>query len=207
VPASGVLAIVRLREHEPCDAMFDALAAADVDAIEVTLPTPGSVAAVRRWVGRTSAAVGVGTVRTWDDAAVAMDAGAQFIVSPTFAGDVVAAGVERSVPVVCGALSPTEIDGAWQQGATAVKVFPVGTVGGPAYVRAVREPLDDVPLLPTGGVTVESAQEYARLGCVGIGVGGALVSEDVVADRRWSELTSRAGRLVAAWRAGVSERG
>lgn len=202
---TGVLAIVRLRRHQPDDALFDALVAAGVDAVEVTLPTPGSLQAVERWVGRAVLSVGVGTVRSVQDVAAAADAGAQFVVTPTTVGEVIDACVQRSVPVVSGALSPTEIDTAWRHGATAVKVFPVATVGGPAYVRAVREPLDDVPLLPTGGVDVESTREYARLGCIGVGIGGALVSEPLVAAGDWAELTARAKQFVAAWHEGLAE--
>jgi 2-dehydro-3-deoxyphosphogluconate aldolase / (4S)-4-hydroxy-2-oxoglutarate aldolase len=202
---TGVMAIVRLRRHEPADALFDALLAGGVDSVEVTLPSPGSLAAVARWVGRAEISVGVGTVRSADDVIAAVDAGAQFVVTPTIVPEVVAACVEQSVPVVSGALTPSEIDAAWRHGATAVKVFPVANVGGPAYVRAVREPLDDVPLLPTGGVDVGSTREYARLGCVGVGVGGALVSETVVAQQDWAELTARAKDFAAAWQEGLAD--
>jgi 2-dehydro-3-deoxyphosphogluconate aldolase / (4S)-4-hydroxy-2-oxoglutarate aldolase len=204
--STGVLAIVRLRRHEPDDALFEALVAGGVDAIEVTLPTPGCLEAVARWAGRAEISVGVGTVRSVQDVAAAVEAGAQFVVTPTTVPEVIGACVARPVPVVCGALSPTEIDTAWSHGATAVKVFPVATVGGPAYVRAVREPLDDVRLLPTGGVDVESTREYARLGCAGVGIGGALVSEPVVAERDWAGLTARAKRFVSAWHEGLAER-
>lgn len=103
-------------------------------------------------------------------------------------------------------MTPTEIDTAWRQGAAAVKVFPVAAVGGPGYVRAVREPLDDVPLIPTGGVDAEATRAYARLGCVGVGVGSALVSEPIVAARDWSTLQQRAARFTAAWREGLADR-
>jgi 2-dehydro-3-deoxyphosphogluconate aldolase / (4S)-4-hydroxy-2-oxoglutarate aldolase len=202
---TGVMAIVRLRRHEPADDLFDALLAGGVDSVEVTLPSPGSLAAVARWVGTAEMSVGVGTVRSADDAIAAIDAGAQFVVTPTTVPEVVAACVEQSVPVVSGALTPSEIDAAWRHGATAVKVFPVATVGGPAYVRAVQEPLNDVPLLPTGGVDVGSTREYARLGCVGVGVGGALVSETVVAQQDWAELTARATDFAAAWQEGLAD--
>ncbi|MGH3366355.1 MAG: bifunctional 4-hydroxy-2-oxoglutarate aldolase/2-dehydro-3-deoxy-phosphogluconate aldolase [Nocardioidaceae bacterium] len=203
---AGVVAIIRLREHQPADALLDALVAAGVDAIEVTLPTPGSLEAVRRWVAKTSMTVGVGTVRTPTEAARAIDAGAQFLVTPTTVPQVVESATARAVPTVCGALTPTEIDTAWQLGATAVKVFPVATAGGPAYVRSIQEPLDDVRLLPTGGVTVESTREYARLGCTGVGVGSALASEALVAGQQWTELSERAAEFVTAWEEGQKDR-
>ncbi len=205
-PGTGFVAIVRLRRHEPPDELLEALAAGGVDSVEVTLPTPGSLDAVRRWVSRGGIDVGVGTVRTVAGARAAIEAGAQFLVTPTSVPEVLRTAADAQVPVVCGALTPTEIDAAWQLGATAIKVFPSGPVGGPAYLKAVAEPLDDVPMMPTGGVTVETAREYARMGCVGIGVGGALVAEGLVAEQDWAELTRRAGEFADAWRQGRSER-
>ena len=202
----GVLAIIRLRDHKPDDELLGALVDGGIRAVEVTLPTPGSLDAVRRWAADDRVVVGVGTVRTERDAVLAAEAGAQFIVTPTTVLDVLRVGAERSVPVVPGALTATEIDLAWHHGAAAVKVFPISAVGGPAYLRAVREPLDDVLVLPTGGVDPAAAQEYARAGCVGVGAGGRLVAEQVVADRDWAALTDRASEFVAGWEAGRRDR-
>ncbi|GII85161.1 2-dehydro-3-deoxy-phosphogluconate aldolase [Sphaerisporangium siamense] len=199
---SGVVAIIRLRESEPDDAIATALLDGGVHVMEVTLPTPGSLGAIRRWSTHGDLLVGAGTVRTVADADAAIAAGARFLVTPTTVPDVLAAARAAGVPVVCGALTPTEIDLAWHRGATAVKVFPVSAVGGAGYLRAVREPLGDVPLLPTGGVSLADLASYARMGCAGAGVGGALVSADLVASRRWAALTERAGAFTAAWNEG-----
>lgn len=145
-------------------------------------------------------------MRTVTDADAAIAAGARFLVTPTTVPDVLGVARAAGVPVMCGALTPTEIDLAWRHGATAVKVFPVSAVGGAAYLRAVREPLDDVPLLPTGGVGLADLASYARMGCVGAGVGGALVSADLVAGRRWTAVTERAGAFASAWREGLVRR-
>lgn len=201
----GVLAIVRLREHEPPDELLRCLVDGGVDAVEVTVPTPGALDALRRWSTDPPVPLGAGTVRTGDQAVAALDAGAQFLVTPTTSLSVLGVAEQRSVPVVCGALTPTEIDVAWHAGAAAVKVFPVANVGGAAYVKAVREPLADVPLIPTGGVDVELTRELARLGCAGVGLGGALVSEVLVAERRWKDITLRAEAFVAAWREGCCD--
>lgn len=203
----GVVAIVRLRDNEPGDELLDALLDGGVRFVEVTLPTPGSLDAVRRWTGDGRAVVGVGTVRTPQDAVAAADAGAAFLVTPTTRPAVLEAAAERGVPIVCGALTPTEVDVAWAHGAAAVKVFPVAMVGGASYVRALREPLDDVLLLPTGGVDVASTQDFARAGCVGVGIGSAMVGEQLVADRDWSAVARRAGSFVAAWQTGLDIRG
>jgi 2-dehydro-3-deoxyphosphogluconate aldolase/(4S)-4-hydroxy-2-oxoglutarate aldolase len=197
-----VVAIVRLRRHAASDELLEALVAGGVDAVEVTLPTPGSLQAVQRWAGRADLGIGVGTVRTPGDVETAADAGAQFLVTPTTVPAVLEAAARRCLPVVCGALTPSEIDRAWQLGAAAVKVFPVATVGGPAYVRAISEPLDDVPLLPTGGVDVDTTTAYAAAGCVGVGVGGRLVAEDLVAAKDWAGVRERAAAFAAAWAQG-----
>lgn len=138
----GVVAIVRLRAHEPSNELLDALVDGGVVSVEVILPTPSALDAVRRWSSDERVTVGVGTVRTPQDAVMAAEAGAAFLVTPTTRTAVLEAAVESRVPVVCGAPTPTEIDVAWAHGAAAVKVLPVAMVGGPAYVRAVLEPLD-----------------------------------------------------------------
>lgn len=203
----GVVAIIRLRAHEPDDDLLEALLDGGVRTVEVTLPTPGALDAVTRWSSDERVTVGVGTVRAPQDAIAAAEAGAAFLVTPTTRIAVLDAAAERGVPVVSGALTPTEIDVAWGHGAAAVKVFPVAAVGGADYVRAVREPLDDVALLPTGGVDVASTGQLARVGCVGVGIGGGLVAEQLVAARDWSTLSERAARFVAAWQQGADSSG
>ncbi|GAA2633528.1 bifunctional 4-hydroxy-2-oxoglutarate aldolase/2-dehydro-3-deoxy-phosphogluconate aldolase [Dactylosporangium fulvum] len=203
---SGVVAIIRLRENEPDDAIATALLDGGVDIMEVTLPTPGSLDAIRRWSTQAGVVVGAGTVRTASDAHAAIIAGARFLVTPTTATDVLDVAGAAGVPVACGALTPTEIDLAWHRGAAVVKVFPVAALGGAGYLRAVREPLHDVPLLPTGGVSLKNINSYAQLGCVGAGIGSALVSADLVADRRWATLTERAGAFASAWKEGLVRR-
>lgn len=200
---SGVVAIIRLRGREPDDAIAAALLDGGVRAMEVTLPTPGALGAIRRWSTHEDILVGAGTVRTASDAEAAIAAGARFLVTPTTVPEVLAVARAAAVPVACGALTPTEIDLAWRYGAAVVKVFPASAVGGVDYLRAVREPLDDVPLLPTGGVRLADLVPYARAGCVGVGVGGALVAESLVADRRWDTIAERAGAFAAAWREGA----
>ncbi|UED87948.1 bifunctional 4-hydroxy-2-oxoglutarate aldolase/2-dehydro-3-deoxy-phosphogluconate aldolase [Streptomyces profundus] len=202
---AGVVAIVRLNTAPP-DGIRAALVAAGVEALEVTLTTPGAEAAIARWrESGTAASVGAGTVRTPDEARRAVRAGAQFLVTPTTSAAVLDTAGEAGVPVLCGALTPTEIDTAWQLGASAVKVFPVDTVGGAAYVRAVLAPLPDIPLVPTGGVDAAAARAYAALGCRAVGVGGFLVSERLAANGDFDGLHARAAELTAAWHAGRAE--
>lgn len=198
----GIVAIIRLRHAEVVDDVVEALVRGGVRAIEATLPTPGSLELVGRWAGRDDALVGVGTVRTVEDLIRSADAGAGFVVTPTTVPAVIAAARDRGLPILAGALTPTEIDLAWTSGATMVKVFPIETVGGPGYIRAVAAPLDDVPLVPTGGITPGIVGEYRALGVPAVGVGSALVSEDAVRRGDWTGIEERARAFVRAWEHG-----
>lgn len=198
----GVVAIVRLRHRSAPDALFDALVSGGVSAVEVTADTPGAGRTVERWCAYGTALVGVGTVRTDDQARDAIRAGAQFLVTPALVSKVLETAGRARVPVVCGALTPTEIDSAWQQGAAAVKVFPIDAVGGPRYVKALQGPLVDVPLVPTGGVDPGLTRIYAALGCAAVGVASALVDEETVTAGDWAALERRARSFTEAWASG-----
>lgn len=199
--SAGVVAIVRLRACTAPVELYDALVEGGVTRLEVTLPTPDAETTIEAWTKRNGGvSVGAGTVRTAADVARATRAGAQFLVTPTFRLDVLDAAHAAHVPVYCGAATATECDMAWSHPAVvAVKVFPAATLGGPAYIKALKDPLDDVKFLPTGGVDPAAARAYAALGCVGVGVGGALVSESLVRDENWEKLRRRATDFCAAW--------
>jgi 2-dehydro-3-deoxyphosphogluconate aldolase/(4S)-4-hydroxy-2-oxoglutarate aldolase len=203
---AGVIAIVRLRANEPADEVLDHLVAGGITAVEVTLPSPGSTAAVRRWRSRPDVRIGVGTVITAEDAERSIEAGAQFLVTPTTTLPVLKVAAQAGIPVACGALTPTEIQLAWDSGAWTVKVFPIDAMGGARYIRNLKGPLPDIPLVPTGGVSVPTTTEYAEAGCVGVGIGSALVDEATVAEGAWDRLTERASAFVAAWEKGLSTR-
>jgi 2-dehydro-3-deoxyphosphogluconate aldolase/(4S)-4-hydroxy-2-oxoglutarate aldolase len=168
-----------------------------VRAIEVTLTSRGALEAFGRLNGELpgDAVLGVGTVRSVGDAELAVAAGATYLVAPDFRPEVVAWAVGNGVPVVPGALTPTEVAAAWAAGATAVKVFPVSAVGGPAYVKAVRAPLPEVP---TGGVGIDDIGAYLDAGAVAVGIGSPLLGDagDPGGDLRG--LAERARRAVAA---------
>jgi 2-dehydro-3-deoxyphosphogluconate aldolase/(4S)-4-hydroxy-2-oxoglutarate aldolase len=155
-----------LRRPPDLDAIAGELVSVGVQVLEITLDTPGALEAIRRW--RERATVIAGTVRTVSDAEAALEAGARAIVAPVTIAEVVSFCVERQVPVVPGALTPTEVETAWQAGASLVKVFPAG-LGGPAYVRSLLGPLSDVPLIATGGVRAENAAAFLEAGAVAVG--------------------------------------
>jgi 2-dehydro-3-deoxyphosphogluconate aldolase / (4S)-4-hydroxy-2-oxoglutarate aldolase len=142
--------------------------------------------------------LGVGTVRSAADVDAAVQAGAAYLVTPLFRPDLVARAVERHVPIIAGALTPSEIDAAWAAGADAVKVFPVSAAGGPAYVRAVRAPLPEVPLVPTGGVGIDDIGAYLAAGAVAVGVGSPLLGDAGEVGGDLDGLRDRAERAVAA---------
>jgi 2-dehydro-3-deoxyphosphogluconate aldolase/(4S)-4-hydroxy-2-oxoglutarate aldolase len=153
-----------LRAPPDLDAAAAELVEAGVQVLEITLDTPGALDAIRRW--RDRATVIAGTVRTPAEARAAAEAGAAALVSPVLVPELVA--VSNDLPVVPGALTPTEIETAWRAGAPLVKLFP-GSLGGPEYVRSVHAVLPDVPLLVTGGVTAENALAFLDAGAVAVG--------------------------------------
>jgi 2-dehydro-3-deoxyphosphogluconate aldolase/(4S)-4-hydroxy-2-oxoglutarate aldolase len=176
--------IAILRRVEPRERLLglvEGLAEDGVRLFEVTLDEPGAgddLIAVRerlRSGGMTEPVVGAGTVVTADRLEAAMAADAAFIVAPTLDVDLVARTIDRGVPVIPGAYSPTEIALAWRSGATFVKVFPVSSLG-PSHVRELRGPLPDIELIATGGVDQSDARSFLAAGCVAVGVGGALVN-------------------------------
>lgn len=168
-----VIPVLRSSRPDALAATVDALVGAGLRAVEITLTTPGALveleAAARRCGA--DAAVGAGSVLTGEDADLAIEAGARFLVTPVLSGEVLE---RRSVPVVCGAFTPTEVQDAWSRGAAAVKLFPA-RIGGPAYVRDLLAPLPHLRLVATGGVGVEDAHRYLDAGAVAVGLGNDLV--------------------------------
>jgi 2-dehydro-3-deoxyphosphogluconate aldolase/(4S)-4-hydroxy-2-oxoglutarate aldolase len=171
-----------------------------VRAVEVTLTSRGALEAFARLREELpdDALLGVGTVRSVGDAERAVDAGATYLVAPDFRAEVVAWAAGRGVAVVPGALTPTEVGAAWAAGATAVKLFPVSAVGGPAYVRALRAPLPEVPLVPTGGVGIDDIGAYLAAGAVAVGVGSPLLGDAGGPGGDLEALAGRARRAAAA---------
>lgn len=154
-----------------------ALFEAGVSVIELTYTTPEAVQLLAKARAELPADVylGMGTVFTAEQAATAIEAGANFIVTPTVVPEVAIVAAERSTPLITGALTPTEVSAALALGATAVKVFPAGLLG-PAYISNLLDVLPGAHLLPTGGVTADSASNFLRAGAIGVGIGGALLS-------------------------------
>ncbi|MEA5358150.1 bifunctional 4-hydroxy-2-oxoglutarate aldolase/2-dehydro-3-deoxy-phosphogluconate aldolase [Amycolatopsis sp., V23-08] len=176
------------------------LHAAGIRLLEATLTTPGAPAAINalRLALGEDALVGAGSVREASDVDIAVDAGARYLVTPTVNPAVLERADALGVPVICGALTPTEIDQAWRLGAAAVKVFPVAAIGGVAYLRAVRAPLPDVPLVPTGGVHLADVESYLRSGAIAVAAATPLLGDALTPAGSLPDLATRAGEFVSA---------
>ena len=200
VAAVPVVAILRAADAGRFLEVGRVLYEAGVRAVEVTLTSAGALEAFARLREELppEALLGVGTVRSAGDAERAVGAGATYLIAPDFRPEVVSWAVERGVPVVPGALTPTEIAAAWGAGATAVKVFPVSAVGGPAYLKAVRAPLPEVPLVPTGGVGIDDIGAYLAAGAAAVGIGSPLLGDAGDPGGDLEALGGRARRAVAA---------
>jgi 2-dehydro-3-deoxyphosphogluconate aldolase / (4S)-4-hydroxy-2-oxoglutarate aldolase len=169
--------VVLLRKVVDTVGLVDALAPAGVRVVEVTLDSPDAVASIARLREQGNVTVLAGTVLTPDDVERAVAAGAEACVGPTFAPQVVARCLDLGVPVIPGALTPTEIYAAWRAGAAMVKLFPAAVVG-PRYIRDLAGPLGPVPLLATGGVDAANAGAFLGAGAAAVAAGSAVTSAD-----------------------------
>lgn len=196
---SGIVPILRLKEAGPGVEVCRALVAGGITTFEVTMGTPNALDVIRevRATFGDSVLVGAGTVLDPETARLAMAAGAQFLVAPNLNLELIRFARRYSIVVIPGALTPTEIVTAWEAGADMVKVFPVRALG-PAYVHDLLAPLPQMRLVAVGGVTVDNAGDYIRAGAVAVGVGGELLSSQLIKEGRYDELEARARQLVTA---------
>ena len=193
------IAIIRLDDLRAAVAISQALVEGGLTALEFTLTNSAALAAVSdaRTALGAAAMIGVGTVLTAAQAQDSAAAGAQFLVTPVLRREVIDVAHSQSMPIACGAFTPTEILDAWQAGAQMVKVFPARTLG-PGYIKDVLAPLPDLKLVPTGGVDLENCAAYIKAGAFSVGIGSNLVDPKLVAAHNWAELTRRARAYVEA---------
>lgn len=202
VEACGLVPIVRARSAEYAVRAANAVMQGGVSVFEITLTVPGALEVIEALSQKyqDSALIGAGTVLSADEARRCVKAGARFIVSPGLDLPTIAAAAELGVPVMPGALTPTEIIVAWKAGAALVKIFPCSAMGGPSYLKALRGPLPQIKLMPTGGVNLTTAGDYIKAGAAALGVGSELVNERALDAGRDHELTEKAEALVEAVR-------
>lgn len=197
----GIIAVVRARNAEQVVPLCEALLAGGVMAIEITLTTPNAFQAIRdaRAKFGEPALIGVGTVLNAKDCHHALDAGAEFVVTPVCCPQLVPMVHSAARPIMLGAFSPSEAQTAHEAGADFIKIFPADTLG-PSYIKALRAPLPHLRIVPTGGVEVHNVRDFLQAGCVALGVGSALVSAKILQVADWQELTRKATEFVRAAR-------
>lgn len=203
ISLSRLVAIVRLADLSAAVPMSRALLAGGITALEFTLTNPAALAAITEVkaalpdFAEGRAVIGAGTVLDPAAAQAAVEAGAQFIVSPNTDFNTITMCRNLEVPSMPGALTPTEIVAAWNAGASVVKVFPARAFG-PTYLKDVLAPLPQLKLMPTGGVDLENIAQYIKNGAFAVGLGSNLVEERLVAAADWAALTARASAYVRA---------
>jgi 2-dehydro-3-deoxyphosphogluconate aldolase/(4S)-4-hydroxy-2-oxoglutarate aldolase len=189
----GIVAIMRAHSSDQLIAVSDAVLNGGINIIEVTMTTPGALEVVRQATNKYKDEVvfGMGSVLDAETARAAILAGAQFIVCPTLKVETIEICKRYSIPVIPGAYTPTEVLTAWEAGASLVKVFPA-SVGGPAYIKAIKAPLPQIRLSAVGGVDLANTASFIRSGAEVVGVGGELVSQKFVDDRDFKTIVERA---------------
>ena len=189
----GVVAVIRGPSEELTLKMVEALVAGGVKGIEITYSTPNAesvVAALDKRFGN-EILLGMGTLTDPKQAVSAQAAGAHFLVSPVCEPTLVKAMIATGLPVMAGALTPTEVLQAYQLGSDIVKVFP-GSVGGPGYVKALKGPFPYIPMMPTGGVSAENVKDWFAAGVVAVGAGSELCPPQLAREGKFDEITRRA---------------
>ncbi|WP_116107929.1 bifunctional 4-hydroxy-2-oxoglutarate aldolase/2-dehydro-3-deoxy-phosphogluconate aldolase [Lewinella sp. IMCC34191] len=188
--ALPVIAILRGYDRKQCRRIAGVGMAAGFHTLEVTMNTAEAADIIRELRDlHPELNVGAGTVCTLEDYEVAVAAGAQFIVMPIVEEEVIVSAVAEDIPVFPGAFTPTEVYRAWSLGASAVKLFPAGQLG-PSYVRDILSPLDDVRLLPTGGIDATNVQSYFEAGAYGVGMGSGLLDKPLIQANDYDGLKS-----------------
>jgi 2-dehydro-3-deoxyphosphogluconate aldolase/(4S)-4-hydroxy-2-oxoglutarate aldolase len=193
----GILPSVRVNARDLASFAAETVYASGIPIVEITMTTPGALEVISDLANRhKDLAVGAGTVLDEDTARKCIDAGARFITSPGFIPEVVAFARRADVVVFPGALTPTEVIAAWKAGSDFVKIFPTAHIGGIQYVRALKIPLPQIPLIVTGGVNQVNATDFIVAGATAIGVGGELLPKEALHFKQVDRIRELAGRFL-----------
>ncbi|MGA2046038.1 MAG: bifunctional 4-hydroxy-2-oxoglutarate aldolase/2-dehydro-3-deoxy-phosphogluconate aldolase [Terracidiphilus sp.] len=194
----GILPSVRVSSRDLASFAAETVYTSGIPIIEITMTTPGALEVINNLANlHADLAVGAGTVLDEETARQCIDAGARFLTSPGFVPEVVAFAKSKNVVVLPGALTPTEVIAAWKAGSDFVKIFPAANVGGVQYVRALKVPLPQIPLIATGGVNQLTASDFILAGATAIGVGGELLPKEALHFRQEDRIRELAGRFLA----------
>jgi len=189
--AEGLIPVIRVTSAKEAIDVADAIKEGGVSFIEITMSVQGAIDVIKELTQkyRDEIIMGAGTVLDTETGRAALLAGAQFIVAPTLNLDLIQLAHRYSAVVIPGAATPTEILTAWNAGADMVKVFPAGQLGGPEYLKALRGPLPQILLVPTGGVNLQNAGAFIKAGATALGVGGELVDKKAVKEKKFNVIT------------------
>jgi 2-dehydro-3-deoxyphosphogluconate aldolase/(4S)-4-hydroxy-2-oxoglutarate aldolase len=195
---TGLVPVVRAASADEAMRAIDAIKEGGVSVLEITMTVPGAVGVIEAVAKRfgVAAVVGAGTVLDPETARACILAGAQFVVSPALNVETIACCRRYGIAVIPGALTPTEVVQAWTAGADFVKVFPAGAMGGASYVKALKAPLPQIPLVPTGGVSLKTAADFIKAGASALGVGADLVDVKALREGKADLITERARQFV-----------
>jgi 2-dehydro-3-deoxyphosphogluconate aldolase/(4S)-4-hydroxy-2-oxoglutarate aldolase len=195
---TGLVPVLRAQSEEQALALATAVAAGGVNVMEVTMTVPGAIRVMARLAKeRPDLLLGAGTVLDAETARMCILEGAAFVVSPALNLKTIEMCHRYGVPVLPGALTPTEILTAWEAGADVVKVFPASAMGGAKYLKSIKAPLPQVELVPTGGVSLATAQEFLEAGAFALGVGADLVNPKAIREGHPETITENARKYLA----------
>ncbi len=205
----GIVPVVRASSQREAHIAAEAVCKGGIPIVEITMTCPGAIEVIGELAKNAGSEIliGAGTVLNGGDARRCLDAGAQFLVSPGFNRATVELAVRESKLIMAGALTPTEIIEAWTAGSDLVKVFPCGQVGGAKYIKALKGPLPQISLVPTGGVNLSTAAEFIEAGAAALGIGGELVQTEALKSNKPELIVETARKfleIVASTRAKLS---
>ncbi len=197
IEASGVVAVIRMKEADRLLKVIDAVRRGGVQCIEITMTVPGAVGIIAELTQSVpeNVFVGAGTVTDAETARAVIDSGAKFVVGPVLSLDVLEVCRARDVAGIPGCFTPTEIHAAHKAGAEIIKLFPATSVG-PKYIKDLLGPFPHLKLMPTGGVTIDNVGEWIRAGAVAVGIGSDLLDRKAISEERYDVLSGRARQMV-----------
>ena len=196
----GVVPVVRTESEKEAFDAVEALMKGGIPIAEITMTTPNAITIIEKLLQKFGKRLicGAGSVTDISQCLAVLDAGSQFIVTPTLNTDIIQLCKDFNVCVIGGAFTPTEILTTWQAGANAVKIFPAAAVDGPKYLGMIHEPLPHIPLVPTGGVNLENLPKFLKSGALFVGAGGDLLPQDELKSGNIEAITNKARQYLSA---------
>lgn len=194
----GIVPVLRADSAEEAVQIADAIIAGGINCLEVTMTVPNGISVIETLSVKygESVLIGAGTVLDVETGQKCIDAGAKFLVTPCLIPEIIKLCNIREIAICAGALTPTEIFTAWSAGADVVKVFPASAMGGASYMKALKAPFPQIEIMPTGGVSLETINDFLKSGVVAVGVGGELVSTKLLREGKADEMTETARKYL-----------